>query len=249
MKTWHSEYLQNYGTYTFGYGAYASIEPGDSLSATYEQGFLPYSGSPEVRNVFYMARGARVELAAFEPTSENRRVLKRFDGSFTKSPISAAEFVSNDEVMAFCLSYFEGRHSAKVMPHARLELILSHNAKPTGVRYERDGQLAALTLCVEDASMTHFWFSFYDLTFVEQSLGMWLMLDAARDAKALGKNHFYLGTVYGEKALYKANFPALSWWDGQSWQNDTASLKARARTDAERTSPGADAWKQGGTLF
>lgn len=249
MNIWHSEYLQNYGTYTFGYGAYASLEEGDSLAAVYEQGFLPYSGTKGVLDTLYMARSARVALPSFEPTSENRRVLKRFDEVFTKSPIDAKDWAANPEVLTFCLSYFAGRHNASVMPEERLRCILSHDTKPHGVRYEKDGKLAALTLLAEDPIMTHFWFSFYDLSLVEQSLGMWLMLDAARDAKASGKKHFYLGTVYGEKALYKANFPALSWWDGRTWQDDTATLKLRARTDLTRAAAGADAWKLGAELF
>lgn len=249
MKIWHSEFLQNYGTYTFGYGVYASLEKSDKLSAIYEQGFLPYSGSKQVTDSLYMARSARVSLPQFEPSSENRRILKKFDGVFTKSPVTAATFAEDKERIAFALSYFAKRHDAKLMPEERLKLILAHAVAPCAVQYEKDGKLAALTLLDGDTAMQHFWYSFYDLSMVDQSLGMWLMLDAARDAKAEGKEHFYVGTVYGEKALYKTNFPALSWWDGKDWQEDVSALKARARTDSERTAGGRDVWKSEEELF
>lgn len=249
MKYWHSEFNQNYSSYTFGYGAYASVEEGDTLSVAYEEGYLPYSGSPDVSDVLYMARSARVSLSHFEPTSENRRVLKKFDGRFLKKNFSAHEWKTDAQLIDFALSYFAKRHGASVMPRERLLHILSHEIQPIGTAYYEGDVLIALVLSVEDASFSHFWYSFYDLSLVEQSLGMWLMLDAARSAKESGKGHLYVGTVYGDKALYKTNFPALSWWDGRAWQRDIEALKARARSDGERTASGADLWKASQSLF
>jgi hypothetical protein len=52
-----------------------------------------------------------------------------------------------------------------------------------------------------------------------------------RDAKKAGLTHYYLGTVYGAKALYKTNFEPVEWWDGLQWQRDVALLKEKARAD------------------
>ena len=57
------------------------------------------------------------------------------------------------------------------------------------------------------------------------------MLDALRDAKERGREHYYLGTVYGDKALYKTNFKPLQWWDGKGWNRDVALLKELGRKD------------------
>ena len=249
MRRFHSEFVHSYGTYTFGYGVYAQLEKGDTLSAVYDQGFLPYSGSKEVIDTLYMARSARVHLPEFDLSSENRRILKRFDGMFEKRPLSATDFAQNEALLEFALAYFANRHDAHVMPKERLMLILRHAVRPFGFQYERDGKVAAITLLDGDASMRHFWYSFYDISLVQQSLGMWLMLDAARDAKDAGCSHFYLGTVYGEKALYKTNFPALSWWDGTVWRNDLALLKEKARSDTSRTTAAGDVWKESLSQF
>lgn len=249
MRYWHSEFVQDYGSYTFGYGAYASIEKGDDLAEAYERGYLPYSGSPDVRDTLYMARSARVTLRDFSHSSENRRILKKFDGRFSKKAVDALAWKESEELLSFALTYFAKRHGSSVMPRERLAHILSHEAGPTGVAYYEGEKLAALVLSVEGPSFSHFWYSFYDLSLVEQSLGMWLMLDAARDAKERGKGNFYVGTVYGDKALYKTNVPALSWWDGRTWQTDIEQLKARARSDKERTATGSDLWKSSQALF
>lgn len=84
---------------------------------------------------------------------------------------------------------------------------------------------------IGDQAFGHFYYSAYDLSYVQQSLGMWLMLDRARAAREAGRQEYYLGTVYGEKALYKANLEPLEFWDGTQWNADLATLKSLARDE------------------
>jgi arginyl-tRNA--protein-N-Asp/Glu arginylyltransferase len=249
MKIFSSETAHDYGTYTFAYAQYAQKEPGDPLRSIYGSGYLPYSGSPEAKDIFYMARSARIVLPGFELTSENRRVAKKFDGQFTKERIPFADFVVTKEVMDFCLTYFGQKHGGSAMPRERLKHILSCGLISHTTIYRSKGNVAAYVLEVADAHTGHFWFSFYDLALAHQSLGMWLMLDCARDAKARGTEHYYLGTVYGEKALYKTNFEPIQWWDGTGWNTDVKLLKERGRSDQGRTAALMDAWKKEKPMF
>lgn len=111
------------------------------------------------------------------------------------------------------------------MPRERLETILQSGLVSAVTKYSKDSLPVAYVLEVADADMAHYWFSFYDIAYARQSLGLWLMLDALRDAKTAGKTHYYLGTVYGEKALYKTNYSPLQWWSGESWSDDLRLLK------------------------
>lgn len=200
-------------------------EPSDSLASLYAQGYLPYSGAKNLCDIFYSARSARIILPAFELTSENRRIARKFDGSFTKE--RAADFAPDDAFYGFCLNYFVHKHGAEAMPRERLETVMHSGlvSATTAYRDIRTGETAAYVLEVEEGSMAHYWFSFYDVAYARQSLGLWLMLDALRDAKERGLAEYYLGTVYGDKALYKTNFSPLEWWDGAGWSRDTAALK------------------------
>ncbi len=54
MKLFASEFGHSYETYSFAYSLYLEREEGDTLSEIYEKGFLPYSGSRGVKNIFYM---------------------------------------------------------------------------------------------------------------------------------------------------------------------------------------------------
>ena len=139
------------------------------------------------------------------------------------------------------------------MPRERLEYIV-HSGLITNIIIYRDAlKPIAYVLEIGDTAQSnsfgHYWFSFYDLSYAKQSLGLWLILDALRSAKKDGREYYYLGTVYGEKALYKTNFEPLEWWDGEQWNTDIKLLKERGRTDFERALSTPDAWKKGKTLF
>jgi len=233
MKLSQSEFGHEYDTYRFGYCLWATLEAGDSIAAFYESGFLPYSADPKVRGTFYMARSARLDLKNFSLSSENRRIAKRFDGTLARSEA----LLGDPRVHDLFLEYFRKRHGKQVMSAERLDAIL---ASPLPLRlstYAKDGEpIAAVLEVVEgnlpaQAGFGHYWFSAYDPALVEQSLGMWLMLDSARRAKEAGLDSYYLGTVYGPKALYKTNFKPLEFWDGSKWNDDLALLKRLARAE------------------
>lgn len=204
---------------------------GDPLESLYDAGYLPYSSSKGVQNVFYSARSARVVLHEFAMTSENRRIARKFDGAFAKRRMPAHGFAAGDEFYAFTLSYFARRHGANVMPRERLKLLLSSGLITTVVEYRKGASIVGYVLEVESGKMRHYWYSAYDLSLAKQSLGLWLMLDCIRDAKDSGYSRYYLGTVYGQKALYKTNFEPLEWRDGGIWSRDLRQLKEKGREE------------------
>lgn len=233
MRIERSEFGHEYGQgiYRFGYCEYAYSEPSDNPAEVYASGWLPHTADPAVKDRFYMARGARVVLPEYAYTSENRRIAKRFDAQFTCERIAPSAF--DDELKKLFLAYFAERHGPRVMPEARLDSILATPLPLEVVVYKKGGQLTAAVLEIGDQTFGHIYYSAYDLSLIQQSLGMWLMLDVARQSKERGRAHYYLGTVYGEKALYKANLEPIEFWDGTHWVRDAAKLKELARADAK----------------
>lgn len=233
MKLFASEFGHSYETYSFAYSLYCKREDGDDIASIYEQGFLPYSGSKGVYDMFYMARGTRADIRNWQPTSENRRILKMFDGQFEKKVRTVADVRHDATFFELCLSYFNLAHGS-VMPKERLELILDMNLITSVIEYSKDGIPQAYLLLVEDEIMSHYWFSFYKHEYAKTSLGMWLALDHIRTLASGTKQYFYFGTCYAEKALYKTNVEPLTFWNGQAWVHDTPLLKSLCRTDMER---------------
>jgi hypothetical protein len=250
MKIFSSEFAHNYKSYSFGYANYCLKEKGDKLNDIYSQGYLPYSGSPNVKDIFYMARSARLPLADFSYTSGNRRVDKKFSGKFKRQSFKINDFnVKDKEFIFFCSEYFNKRHGPAIMPEERLKTILNSGLITDIVVYSDDEKTRAYVFEVSDKHMKHFWYSFYDLSLVYQSLGMWLLLDSASNAKEKDRDYFYVGTVYGEKALYKTAFKNLEYWDGERWVGDIKKLKHLGRTDNQRSVAPFDLYKQELELF
>lgn len=233
MKIFASEFGHSYETYSFAYALYLEREQSDKLHEIYEQGFLPYSGSKDIRDIFYMARGTRADIRSWQPTSENRRVLRMFDGQFEKKVRTVEEVKTDETFFDLCLSYFNLAHGS-VMPRERLELILSMDLISSIVEYSKEGMPVAYLLLVEDEIMSHYWFSFYAHEYTKTSLGMWLALDHIRELSTNGKKYFYFGTCYAEKALYKTNVEPLEFWNGKEWIKNTPLLKSLCRSDTER---------------
>ena len=232
MKIFASEFGHSYETYSFAYTLYAQKEENDPLSSVYEKGFLPYSGSKEIYDHFYMARSVRSDISLWEPSSENRRVLRMFDGEFTKKEKSLSEVRTDEQFFDLCLSYFNLAHGS-VMPRERLELILDTKLITKVIEHSKGDTPVAYILLVEDDTVSHYWFSFYKHEYAKSSLGMWLALDHIRDIKG-SKKYFYFGTCYASKALYKTNVEPLEYWDGKSWVNDVKKLKEMCRSDSTR---------------
>ncbi|MCI0619598.1 GNAT family N-acetyltransferase [Candidatus Wolfebacteria bacterium] len=246
MKRFKSEFAHSYATYSFGYCEYAEFENDDVLADVYGKGFLPYTGTPHVRKTLYMARSARLNLKHFTLNSENRRVAKRFDEKLTRhvSPVEQFEY-TNENFLVFCTEYFEKRHGRGVMPRERLLTILEADFPLSIITYTNgQNRTVGYAFEVSDDTMGHYWYSFYDLTYAYQSLGMWIMIDCAREARKQGKRYYYLGTVYDEKALYKTNFDTLEFWNGNEWVNDNKLLRTLARHDKEHIFDHPDHWKE-----
>lgn len=246
MHTFKSEFAHSYKTYSFGYCDYAKKEIKDSLFQIYEKGYLPYSGIKNIKDTLYMARSARINLHEFILNSENRRIVKRFDHKFKYETIPLKQFDHKDKkFLEFCLNYFKKRHGKDIMPIDRLMTILDAGFITDIITYKNDrNEIVAYVFEASDKNMTHFWFSFFDLTYAYQSLGMWLMIDSTKKAKDNKKKYFYVGTVYGEKALYKTNFDFLEYWNGNKWIKDKKKLRARSRSDETRTCDMMDEWKE-----
>jgi len=251
MRFFSSELAHDYGTYTFGYCNYGQLEDGDVLADMYERGYLPYSGSPDSKGIFYMARGGRIFLPKFELNSECRRVAKKFDGLYSRETMPFEKFKVTEEFIDFWLEYFRRAHGPTVMPRKRIEFVLDFGIiSQIGIYKDTNGKIGGYTLEVEDKTITHDWYQAYAPELDKSSFGMWLLIDIARAAKMRGAKYYYPGTIYGG-TNYKTNLPNLEYWSGEKWVADAnnKTLRERARNDEKRLIAGLDEWKENHPLF
>ena len=246
-KIFASEHTYSYDNYTFGYSLYAQKLGDELVDLIYEAGFLPYSGNKqsETKNLYYMARSARVKLSSFKLSSENRRIINKFkDYNFCSTEYPASTFLNNENMLDFCLEYFKNRHGPNLVSKERLKRMLGYSLETIVVEYKnKENKIYAYVIEIHGNKCVHYWFSFYDLSLIHQSLGMWLMINRVLKAQKERREYCYLGTVYGDKALYKTNIPSLEHWNGKEWIEDTDYLKKRARTDKNRVVSQSDEFK------
>jgi hypothetical protein len=233
MRFSFAEFGHEYETYSFGYTVHGVREAHDELAQLYAQGLLPYSAIGCDPNLFYMSRSVRVPLAAHEPSSENRRILRKFDGQFTCSYLEGDALRASPSFRSLMLAHFAERHGAHVMPAERLEQILARDLPLRAAVYEMNGEPVAYVLEVAEGAFSHYWYSCYTLEYMNTSLGMWLMLDAIRRAATEERTYLYLGTAYGEKARYKTNIHTLEYWDGNVWNADVHMLQSLMKRDEQ----------------
>lgn len=224
MKLLFSECRPDYGHYIFPYAIWGFPEPGETPATLFEQGFLPSS-----RNLdrFYLCRHVRVRLAQFQPSSENRRILRKGQG-ITTELVPRDRFDYRPQRREFYRTYADIRFGKDVMTGDRLDSLFrapvtSHLLVFTDSEAGRE--VGTVTLYLEPPALAYYYYAFYDLNYYRRNLGMFMMTSAAVFFAKQGFESLYLGTCYQPNALYKTQFKGAQFFNGVRWSDDLTELK------------------------
>jgi arginyl-tRNA--protein-N-Asp/Glu arginylyltransferase len=229
-----SEQKSNYDRYQFPYAVWAIPESGETPAQLFDAGFLPSS-----RNLdrFYLCRQVRVNLSAFEPSSENRRILRKGAGLDVKL-IPRAEFDYTSERRQFYKTYADIKFGKDIMSCERLDAlfaspVISHLLVFTDT--EKKTEVGVATLFLEGRELAYYYYAFYDLNYYARNLGMYMMTSAVEFFSESRCRRLYLGTCYSRNALYKTQFAGAEFFNGFRWSDDLSELKYILRRDAGET--------------
>lgn len=232
MRVFRSEFVQNYNTYSFGYAIYAQHERSGDGEKALESGFLPYTGDEaSLSDIYYMARSLRLHLGPLELSSENRRVLRKYQDEHTEFRlVDKSAYNWTPEDTNFCLTYARKRFSTDLSPN-RLERIRDHAHLTHFAELEINGIRQALLFLHCGSTAWHYWFAFLQ-TDTQRPLGKFSMLRAAQEADEKNIDYMYLGTCYGKHSLYKVrDFSSISFFDGTVWNTNKKQLKKWCKYD------------------
>ncbi len=245
MKIFFSENTVNPGYYSFGYSIYGYKEPSDQLSDIYNKGFQPCVVSPDPGELFYMCRGARVDLKVFKKITHHTRVERKFVDRIQVRVYPKNEFTIKPEFISFILKYFMFRHGKNSMPKERLLTILESPFLTHIVEYTIDGVVVAYMLENHGEKFSHVWYQTYAKKYNNSHLGSFIMLDFILRSQKSAKDYAYLGATYGTWMRYKTNYQPLQFWDGREWVHDPKSelLKKILKSDHLRFISFTDAWR------
>ena len=229
MKLVFSEHVSDYNHYIYPYAIWGFPEPGETPAQMFDAGFLP---SSRQLDRFYLCRHLRVQLTKFEPSSENRRILRKGAG-LTAKLIPRAEFDYTPARREFCKRYTDAKFGDSGMSYDRLDSLFNTPVTTHVLVFTDDatgGEAGLATLYVEGDRMAFYYYAFYDLAHANRSLGLFMMTTAVEFFAARGGRHIYLGSCYSESALYKTQFTGFEFFNGGAWSENLAELKATAAT-------------------
>lgn len=230
MKLVFSEHISDYSHYIYPYVIWGFREPHETPAQMFDAGFLPSALSLER---FYLVRQLRVDLKKFEPSSENRRVLRKCpDVTFELVPRAQYEFTP--ERRERFKKYADVRFGDDVMSFNRLDALFSSQVVSHLMVFtdsKTGAEIGTVVLHLEGDAMAYYYFGFYELDYPERSLGLYMMTSAVAEFAARGIRHLYLGTCYSQRALYKTQFPGLEFFNGFRWSQDLKELKYLLQRD------------------
>jgi len=239
MKIFFSESNNDYTTYTFNYAVYCVKESVSEIPTIYDKGFLPYSSNINIQaETFYLARSLRVRLAAFEDTSENRRIDRKLETlNITFQVVPKQDFdLTAIDFQQFCMGYAAERFSNNAMNIPRFKYITGRESFNYIFCFQAEGKPVGYIFAVIEGDMFHYWYAFFDTAYLEDMpIGKWMMWRAIKWAKENGLAYTYLGTCYSNSALYKIrDFKGLEFFDGMQWNTDIKLLKEWCKADSEQ---------------
>ncbi len=231
MKIVFSEYKSDYANYIFPYSIWAYPEEDETPAVLFDRGFLP--NSPNLDR-FYLCRNVRVDLNVYEPSSENRRILRKGEG-IGPELVERRDFDFTPSWREFCKKYADEKFGRDVMSYDRLDRIMnapiiSHVMIFKDLKSRKD--IGLVFLYIEKPHVAFYYYSFYDLDFFRNSLGMFMMTAAVGEMKDRGVRHIYLGSCYSRNALYKTQFEGVEFFNGFRWSDNIRELKVLIDRDS-----------------
>lgn len=192
----------------------------------YEKGFL---ATRIQKGHFIKTRSVRVNLTKFTLSSENKRILKKFDLNikFKELPTTF------DKEMFFMAKNFYDRKFGKdtMSAYKIKEIITSQTNFNLVLTFcsKNDNQNLGFCFCKEvkynNTSILHYAYPFYSIT--HNNLGIYMMTSTIKLLKEMNYLYIYLGSCTNPKCRYKLQFKGLEWFDTESntWNEDIKKLK------------------------
>ena len=223
MKLYFSEYKSDYSKYIFPYAIWAKPDTGDTPANIFAKGFLPSSRDLDR---YYLCRHVRVNLNEFTPSSENRRILRKGQ-KFSYQLFVKSNFNFTLEWQKFCLAYAEQKFGKNVMTSDRLLDLVNSPIVSHFLVYSDEAEKNAgiIFLYLEKKELAFYYYSFYDLSYFKENLGMYMMTLAVDFIQKQAFDYLYLGSCYSRNALYKTQFKGAEFFNGFSWSRDISELK------------------------
>ncbi|HEY9481121.1 MAG TPA: GNAT family N-acetyltransferase [Candidatus Paceibacterota bacterium] len=179
------------------------------------------------KGVMNKTRSFRVNMKAYAPSSENRRILRKGE-SMTLS-VEPIPYLAYDWSIGKLAKDFYEKLGAEFSANKVKELFTDADASNFNtVLVFTDTATktpVGFVICYRSNNILHYSYPFYLEDPSEPSRGLAMMTKAIEWAKTQGLIYVYLGSLQRPSDTYKLQFLGGEWFDGETWQFDTKPLK------------------------
>lgn len=192
----------------------------ESIAQMYDEGYV---FTRLGKGVMQQTRSARVDLAKFELSSENRRVMGKV--ADLKLEVVKLPFEDYDwSIGKLAKDFYETKFGKGIMSAQKVKEMLT---EPESSNFNALLEIGSqgYAVCYAAKSFLHYSYPFYDLEASPKDMGLGMMLRAIEYAKKAGMRYIYLGSLQRPRDTYKLQFKGLEWFDGKIWQTDLEAVK------------------------
>lgn len=188
------------------------------------------------KGVMQQTRSLRINLAKFELSSENRRILKKLPNLEIKD-VSCSEPVRgtlplkdyNFSLGKMAKDFYENKFGAGIMSAQKVKEMLTDEKKSNFnlfLQFQDSTHSGnGYVICYLNDTILHYSYPFYDLIKCPKDMGLIMMTKAIIFAKESNLKYIYLGSLQRPNDVYKLQFAGLEWFDGKTWSNDLNQAK------------------------
>jgi arginyl-tRNA--protein-N-Asp/Glu arginylyltransferase len=203
----------------------------ENVAGMYDAGYVFTRVDKGIMN---RTRSFRVDLKAYAPSSENKRILRKVETlTMTIEPIPYPSY--SWEIGKLAKDFYE-KFGDNVFTANKTKEILTDAEKSNFNRLlvfkDEKGAAVGYSICYESDKILHYSYPFY---VEEPSRGIGMMTKALEWAKAADKDYIYLGSLQRPGDTYKLQFLGGEWFDGEHWQADTSPLRELLKYKADKT--------------
>ncbi len=196
----------------------------ENISGLYNQGYV---FTRIGKGVMHQTRSVRVDLSKFNPSSENRRILKKVE----EISLSQKELPLNDydfKIGKLAKDFYDKKFGGGIMSAQKVKGMLTDKEESNFnllITYSDAKEILGYSICYKNTEIIHYSYPFYDLEKSPKDMGLGMMTKAIEQAKSSGIKYAYLGSLQRPSDTYKLQFEGLEWFDGKAWQTDLEAVK------------------------
>lgn len=208
------------------------LDDNDSIIAAYNEGFVMTR-----KDIGHMekVRSVRIDLKKFEESSENRRILRKFNHLVELRTLPYENY--SWEIHKLGKDFYDTKFGSDTFSANKIKEIFTDITKSNfnsvlvyinPEQNTHDGYCICLEI-KEEKKIIHYCYPFYKLDLINSSFGIFMMTYAIKKFKEEGFDYIYLGSAHSSESKYKLQFKGLEWFDEtkNQWSVDIEELKNR----------------------